>query len=128
MKTTKLKTAVNNRYIFKLKDLSYHTKCILSKIANDFLCKGELDWDYLEENIFGVWSDDIIMTALNELADCDIMIINVSCDEDKEEYEECDEEMKDKIMFNPEFLNKVLPSLNECSCCSEVVRFNVIYN
>lgn len=129
MKTTKLKTAVNNKFIFKLKDLSYHTKCILSKITVDFVqSNNSLDFEYMLENIFGVWPEDIVWKAIDELADCDVMFIdfNDTDDEQDSEEEDCECEM---LLFNPKFIEKACPYLNCCPCCNpSPTNFNVIYN
>lgn len=126
MKTTKLKTSVNSKYIFKQKKLSYHTKCILSKIVTDFIqYKDPLDFLYLEENIFGIWPQNIVINALNELAENDIMFID-SCDCESCSQDECEEE---QLLFNPEFLEKACPYINACPCCNpNPTNFNVIYN
>jgi len=125
-KKSKLKTSIDQKYIFSLKKLSYHTKCILSKITTDFLFSSEpLDWDYLEDNIFETWAEETVHTALNELADNDIMFVNM-CDCDDCNEEECG---SDELMFNPEFIDNACPYLNHCSCCNPApANFNVIYN
>jgi len=127
MKTTKLKTSVNNKFIFKQKDLSYHTKCILSKIMVDFLQSSEpLDFFYLVENIFSTWSEEISWNAINELADCGIMFIDFNDPDEEQDDEQCDCE---PLLFNPEFLEKACPYLGCCPCCNPApANFNVIYN
>lgn len=125
-KHRKLKTSVNQKYIFLLEGLSHHTKCILSKITTDFLFSAEpLDFVYLEENIFNIWSEEVVTQALDELAENDIMFINM-CDDDDCDEHECETE---ELLFNPEFIKKACPYLDRCPCCNPApVNFNVIYN
>jgi hypothetical protein len=126
MKTKKLKTTVNNKSIFKIQGLSYHTKCILSKLVTDFLCGDEiLDFIYLEENIFSIWPSDIVTKALDELSELDVMGM-CNCEECDEDSNECGNM---QIVFNPEFLDKACPYIGCCPCCSPTPKnFNVIYN
>lgn len=128
MKPTKLRTMINNKFIFKQKNLSYHTKCILSKITTDLLCAKEIpNFVYIEQNIFGVWPEAVVWKAINELADADIMLVNF-IDED-EEIEEDDIYEDGDLIFIPEFLEKVCPSIDHCPCCNPApVNFNVNYN
>lgn len=124
MKTSKLKTSINNKYIFKLKDLSYHTKCILSKLITDLIHGDEpLDLLYLEENIFSTWPQKIVSKALDEMHDNEIMGLT--------ECEGCDDEECENmfIVFNPEFLQKACPYISSCPCCGPApVNFNINYN
>lgn len=79
-------------------------------------------------NIFGTWPEEIVWAAIHELSDYDIMYIDFR-DEDEEydeEEEECDCE---PLMFNPDFIEKVCPSLSCCPCCNPApINFNVNYN
>lgn len=119
---------INNKFIFKQKNLSYHTKCILSKITIDLLCAKEIpNFVYIEQNIFEVWPEAVVWKAINELADADIMLVNF-IDEDDEIEEDCIYEDGD-LIFIPEFLEKVCPSIDHCPCCNPApVNFNVNYN
>ena len=127
----KLRPTINNRYIFKQKNLSYHTKCILSKIINDLFC-GDYPFDfiYIEHEIFTVWPEEIVWDAIEELAAADIMYIDFK-DPDAEDEDE-DEDSEDEgetILLNPEFIKKAFPSLDHCPCCDPApVNFNIIYN
>lgn len=127
MKTTKLKTTINNKLIYKHKELSYHTKCILSKMVTDIICGNEEPtFDYICMNIFGTWPEDIVWDAINELADSEIMYVDFHDEDCDNENEQCEEEA---LLFNPEFIEKVCPSLGCCPCCNPApVNFNVIYN
>jgi hypothetical protein len=127
MKTNKLKTTINNKFIFKQKNLSYHTKCILSKIITDILCAREIpNFEYVEENIFGVWPEEIVWDAINELADTGIMFINFIGEDEIDEDNEFEDE---EIIFDIDFLKKVYISFDHCSCCDPApTNFNVIYN
>ncbi len=127
----KLTTPVSHELIFSL-DLSYHTKCILLKIVTDFVCDNEeMDLFYLQENILSVWPTKVVMNALDELADEEIMFLDFcNCDEEDEDY--CDGECEGdeaQILFNPEFLKDACPYIGVCSCCNDIPKkFNVIYN
>ena len=125
-KHIKLKTSINQKYIFSIKGLSHHTKCILSKIITDFLFSTQpMGFSYLEENIFSIWSEDVVETALDELAENDIMFINI-CDDESCVEDECESE---ELFFNPDFIKKACPYLDRCSCCNPApANFNVIYN
>ena len=126
---TKLRTMISNKFIFRQNNLSYHTKCILSKIITDILCANEIPhFMYMEENIFGTWPEETVWQAISELADADIMLINFIDDEDEDIYE--DGELEDgDIIFNPEFIEKVCPSFGCCPCCNPApINFNVNYN
>ena len=125
---TKLRSTISNRFIFRQKNLSYHTKCILSKIITDMLCANEeLHFMYIEENIFGIWPEETVWDAIHELANADIMLINFT---DEYEEESDDSELEDgDIIFNPEFIEKVCPSFGCCPCCNPApVNFNINYN
>lgn len=118
---TNLRTSIDNKFIFELYYLSYHTQCILSKIVTDFIYGDEpLDFLYLEENIFGVWPEEIVLNAIEELSENDIMQINI-CD-----CEDCDGE--EEILFNPKFIKYACPYIECCQCCNPTPNFNVIYN
>lgn len=121
----KLTTPVSQDFIFSL-DLSYHTKCILFKILTDFICGGEeMDLFYLEDNILSIWPTKVVMNAFEELANEDIMILDL-CD-----CENCQENEDDnhQILFNPEFIEDACPYTDCCSCCEDIPKmFNVIYN
>lgn len=117
-----LTTPVSHEFIFGL-DLSYHTKCILFKIVTDFICGGEeMDLFYLEDNIFEIWPKQIVLDALEELAEEDIMIVDF-CD-----CEDCEGEDA-QLLFNSEFIDDVCPHIECCDCCGDAPKqFNVIYN
>lgn len=121
----KLTTPVSQEFIFSL-DLSYHTKCILFKILTDFICADEtMDLFYLEDNILSIWPTKVVMNALEELADEDIMILDMCDCENCQESEEGNHQ----ILFNPEFVEDACPYIDCCSCCEDVPKmFNVIYN
>jgi hypothetical protein len=128
MKTKKLTTTINNRLIYKQKNLSFHTKAILSKMITDIICgHEEPNFFYMEENIFTVWPEDIVWNAIEELAECEIIFIDFKNeDESDEDEEECE---IDGLIFNPEFIEKVFPSIKHCPCCSPApTNFNVNYN
>jgi len=127
MKTNKLKTTINNRFIFKQKSLSYHTKCILSKITTDLLCAREMpNFEYIEENIFGVWPEEIVWDAIHELSDAEIMFVHFT---DEEGIDEDDELEDGEVIFNPDFLEKACIHFGHCPCCDPApVNFNVNYN
>lgn len=126
MKTKKLTTTINNRLIYKQKNLSFHTKAILSKIITDIICgHEEPNFFYIEENIFTVWPEDIVWNAIEELAEHEIMFIDFKdedgCDDDELEIHE--------LLFNPDFVEKVYPSIKYCPCCNPApINFNVNYN
>ena len=124
----KLNTTINSRLIFKQKSLSFHTKVILNKIVTDIICgHEEPSFTYMENNIFTVWPQDIVWNAIDELADCDIMYIDFH-DED-ELNENNDEYEMEELIFTPEFLEKVFPSIKHCPCCDPApTNFNVNYN
>ena len=127
----KLRPTINNRYIFKRKNLSYHTKCILAKMVNDLIC-GDYPFDfiYIEQNISGTWPEEIVWQAINELADAEIMYIDFDEEDfDEEDLEEEQEYEGQELLFNPEFMSKVCPSLDYCPCCNPApVNFNINYN
>jgi hypothetical protein len=128
MKTNKLTTTINNRLIYKQKNLSFHTKAILSKMVTDIICgHEEPNFFYMEENIFTVWPEDIVWNAIEELAECEIMFIDFK---DEDEPDEDDEECEiEELIFNPEFIEKVFPSIKHCPCCDPApTNFNVNYN
>lgn len=123
----KLNTTINSRLIFKQKSLSFHTKAILNKIVTDIICgHEEPSFLYMEANIFTIWPEDIVWNAIEELANNEIMYIDFN--EDYEE-EENDEYHMEELIFTPEFLEKVYPSIKYCPCCGPApVNFNVNYN
>ena len=125
----KLKTTINNKVIYKHKELSYHTKCILHKITTDILCGNEVPhFVYLEENIFGIWPEQTIWDALTELCDADIMYIHLDDENDESDEDECVCEDGD-LIFNPNFLEKVCVPFGHCECCNPAPKnFNVNYN
>lgn len=134
----KLRTTISNGFIYRQKNLSYHTKCILSKIMTDMLCANEVPhFMYIEQNIFGIWPEEIVWDALQELADANIMYVYFD-DEDEEktpksvydETEDDEPEVEDgDIIFEPDFIEKVCPSFGHCPCCNPApVNFNVNYN
>lgn len=127
MKTKKLTTTINSKCIYKSKKLSLHTKNILYKIITDIICgHEEPSFLYMENNIFTVWPEDIVWNAIDELLTNDIMYIDFN--EEDEESEE-DEYQMEELVFNPEFLEKIYPSLGSCPCCNPApVNFNVNYN
>ena len=129
MKPNKLRTTINNKLIFKNKELSYHTKCILSKITTDIICgHEEPTFDYICMNIFGVWPEETVWNAIHELADADIMLIDFH-DEEEEIDEDEDGYEPEMLIFNPEFIEKLCPSLGHCQCCNPApTNFNVNYN
>lgn len=123
----KLNTTINSRLIFKQKSLSFHTKAILNKMVTDIICgHEEPSFLYMEANIFTVWPENIVLNAIEELADNDIMYIDFNEDYEEEENEEYQME---ELIFTPEFLEKVYPSIKHCPCCDPApVNFNVNYN
>ena len=89
------------------------------------------NFEYMEENIFGVWPDETVWDAIHELADAEIMFINfIDEDEiDEDEIDEDDEFEDGEIIFNPDFIEKVYIHFGHCPCCDPApVNFNVIYN
>lgn len=128
MKTNKLTTTINNRLIYRQKNLSFHTKAILSKIITDITCgHEEPSFTYMENNIFTVWPEDIVWNAIDELTEYEIMIVDFhdegELDENGDEYE------MEELIFNPEFVEKVFPSIKHCPCCDPApTNFNVNYN
>lgn len=123
MKTNHLKTTINRKFIYKQKNLSYHSKCILSKIISDLIVTHTpLDFFYLEENFFSIWPSNVITTALDEFAENDIMFIDFN-DEEDEDLE------PGELLFNPDFLEKACPFIENCPCCNPApINFNVNYN
>lgn len=131
MKTNKLLTTINNSLIYKNKNLSHHTKSILSKMITDIICGNEEPtFDYVCMNIFGTWPKDIVWDAMQELVDADIMYIDFhEEDEESSESEEDEEYEPELLVFNQEFIEKLCPSLGHCPCCNPApVNFNVNYN
>lgn len=86
-----------------------------------------LDFTYLEDNIFGIWPEDVVWNAINELAEHEIMFIDMcDCEECSTDDEECDTE---ELLFNPEFIEKACPYFDCCPCCNPApTHFNIIYN
>lgn len=121
MKTKKLTTTINNRLIYKQKNLSFHTKAILSKMITDIICgHEEPNFFYIEENIFTIWPEDIVWNAIEELAEHEIMFINFKNDDELE---------VDELLFKPDFIEKVCPSIKNCPCCNPApTNFNINYN
>ena len=95
-------------------------------MVTDIICGHEdPNFFYIEENIFTVWPEDIVWNAIEELAEHEIMFIDFK-DED-----ECDDDEPeiDELLFNPDFIEKVYPSIKNCPCCNPApTNFNVNYN
>ena len=123
----KLNSTINNRFIHKQKKLSLHTKNILSKMLTDIICgHEEPSFLYMQANIFTVWPEAIVWEAIDELFDADIMFIEFNEEDDEED---SDEYVMEELNFNPEFIEKVCPSLGCCPCCNPAPKnFNVNYN
>lgn len=94
-------------------------------MITDFIHGNEpLDLIYLEENIHSTWPDSIVTQALDELHENDIFGL-CACEECDEE-EECENMF---VAFNPEFIEKACPYINQCQCCGPAqANFNVNYN
>ena len=120
-KKKQLKTNVNTEIIQEF-ELSHHAQVILTKILIDFVnTDQEMDFLYMEEEIFSIWPSDVVIEALNELAEADIMYMNI-CD-----CGEC-EDADGGIIFNPELLEELCPGFGLCECCRHEAMFNVNYN
>lgn len=120
-KRKQLKTSVNTDIIQEF-ELSHHTQAILTKILIDLInTDHEMDFLYMEEEIFSIWPSVVVMEALNELAEADIMYMNICEDEG---CEDCD----GSIIFNPEILDELCPGFGVCECCRQEKVFNVNYN
>ncbi len=93
----------------------------------DIICGGEEPtFLYLEENIFGIWPQEIIWRAIDELAEAEIMFIEFIDEDDEEMEEECECEM---LLFDSDFVQQACPMLKYCPCCNPgPVSFNVNYN
>lgn len=96
-------------------------------MVTDVICGNEdPTFDYICMNIFGTWPENIVWNAINELSDYEIMYVDFHDEDFDNENEECEEEA---LLFNPEFIKKVCPSLDCCPCCNPApVNFNVNYN